>query len=93
MKNGNNVKFAYLNLTNNPNLSCIQVDNEAVSNSWDPSKKDATARYSEDCSKTAATIDPPKITATGNQTYCPGTSLKIVETISITISTIGCLLS
>lgn len=29
-------------------------------------------------------IDPPKITATGNQTYCPGTSLKIVETISIT---------
>lgn len=29
-------------------------------------------------------IDPPKITATGNQTYCPGTSLNIVETISIT---------
>lgn len=29
-------------------------------------------------------IDPPKIIATGNQTYCPGTSLKIVETISIT---------
>ncbi len=29
-------------------------------------------------------IDPPKITATGNQIYCPGTSLSIVETISIT---------
>ena len=29
-------------------------------------------------------INPPVITATGNQTYCPGTSLKIVETISIT---------
>lgn len=29
-------------------------------------------------------INPPIITATGNQTYCPGTSLKIVETISIT---------
>ncbi|HWS59651.1 MAG TPA: T9SS type B sorting domain-containing protein, partial [Flavobacterium sp.] len=27
---------------------------------------------------------PPVITATGNQTYCPGTSMKIVETISIT---------
>ncbi len=84
LKNGNNRDLFALNAFNNPNLSCIQVDNEAVSNSWDPSKKDATARYSEDCSKTAATIDPPKITATGNQTYCPGTSLKIVETISIT---------
>jgi len=29
-------------------------------------------------------IDPPKITATGNQIYCPGTSLNIVETVSIT---------
>jgi gliding motility-associated-like protein len=29
-------------------------------------------------------IVPPIITATGNQTYCPGTSLKIVETIFIT---------
>ena len=28
-------------------------------------------------------INPPVITATGNQTYCPGTSQKIVETISI----------
>ena len=34
--------------------------------------------------KTTYAIDPPIITATGNQTYCPGTSLKIVETISIT---------
>jgi len=29
-------------------------------------------------------VDPPKITATGNQIYCPGTSLNIVETVSIT---------
>jgi len=28
-------------------------------------------------------IDPPVIEATGNQTYCPGTSLSIVETITI----------
>ena len=34
--------------------------------------------------KTTYAIDPPIITATGNQTYCPGTSLNIVETISIT---------
>lgn len=29
-------------------------------------------------------IDPPVITATGNQIYCPGTSLNIVESITIT---------
>ena len=34
--------------------------------------------------KSIYAIDPPVITATGNQTYCPGTFLKIVETISIT---------
>jgi gliding motility-associated-like protein len=33
--------------------------------------------------KTAYAIDPPVIKATGNQTYCSGTSLKIVETVSI----------
>ena len=32
----------------------------------------------------AFAIDPPTITATGNQTYCPGTSIKIIETLSIT---------
>ena len=34
-------------------------------------------------SKTILTIDPPKITATGNQTYCPLTTINIVETIRI----------
>ena len=34
--------------------------------------------------KSIFAIDPPVINATGNQTYCTGTSLKIVETISIT---------
>ena len=68
----------------NPNLTCIQVDNAAYSNSnWNPSSKDATASYSENCSKTSS-VNPPIITATGNQTYCPGTSLNIVETVSIT---------
>lgn len=28
-------------------------------------------------------IDPPKITATGNQTYCPGTNAKIVSTVTL----------
>jgi gliding motility-associated-like protein len=39
----------------------------------------------------AISIDPPKITATGDQMYCPGSSLRIVETISIShdVSDIG----
>jgi len=35
-------------------------------------------------SNLAFAIDPPKITASGNQVYCPGTALKIIQTISIT---------
>ena len=30
--------------------------------------------------------DPPVITATGNQVYCPGIPLSVVETISLTDS-------
>jgi gliding motility-associated-like protein len=33
--------------------------------------------------KTIYAIDPPKVKATGNQIYCPGTTLSIVETITI----------
>lgn len=49
LKNANNVKFAYLNLTANPNLTCIQVDNAAYSNTNWSTKKDATATYNETC--------------------------------------------
>jgi gliding motility-associated-like protein len=84
LKNGNNKILSTYNAWSNPNLSCIQVDNKTYSEtSWPSSSKDATASFSEDCSKKTS-ITPPVITAIGNQTYCPGTSLKIVETISIT---------
>ncbi|MCD0474319.1 T9SS type A sorting domain-containing protein [Flavobacterium sp. EDS] len=51
LKNGNNVNFQllYLNLTNNPNLSCIQVDDVAYSNTNWSTKKDATASYNTNC--------------------------------------------
>ena len=41
--------------------------------------------------KTIYAIDPPKVKATGNQIYCPGTTLSIVETITIipTLVTVG----
>lgn len=59
LKNGNNVKFGYLNLTNNPNLSCIQVDDVAYSNANWSSKKDSFAIYSPyDCSTITKIPDP-----------------------------------
>ncbi|MBF2709570.1 Ig-like domain-containing protein [Flavobacterium soyangense] len=83
LKNGNNTKILSPYFKNNPNLSCIQVDNKSYSDANWSTAKDTTANYSENCSKTASIL-PPVITATGNQIYCPGTSLNIVETISIT---------
>ena len=83
LKFGNFRRMTFVNLLSNPNLKCIEVDNKSYSDLvW--TRKDATAFYSEDCSKTKNAVNPPVITATGNQTYCPGTSLKIVETVSIT---------
>ncbi len=86
LKNGSNNVLGNLNTYYNPNLSCIQVDNKAYSDANWPYltrfNKDATASYSENCSKTAS-ITPPVITAIGNQAYCPGTSLPIVQSVSI----------
>ena len=43
------------NFTNNPNLTCIQVDDVNYSNTNWPSKKDATATYSTSCSSLGIT--------------------------------------
>jgi gliding motility-associated-like protein len=43
-----------------------------------------TLVHSETKNKLTAAITPPVIKATGNQIYCAGSSIKIVETISIT---------
>jgi|GEM_PF-1744525 len=56
IKNGNNAAFSqyyesdfYLNFTNNPNLTCIQVDDATVANTKMANKKDATASYNTNC--------------------------------------------
>jgi len=50
LKNGNNASFSTnLNFKNNPNLTCIQVDNVAYADSNWASFKDATAKYNLDC--------------------------------------------
>ncbi|CAL2104905.1 exported hypothetical protein [Tenacibaculum sp. 190524A02b] len=55
LKNGKNSILTDFNATSNPNLTCIQVDNVAYSNSNWP-RKDASASYSENCT-TASTDD------------------------------------
>ncbi|QOG02972.1 LamG-like jellyroll fold domain-containing protein [Flavobacterium sp. MDT1-60] len=56
LKNANNVKFAYLNLIDNPNLSCIKVDDVDFANENWSAKKDATASFSLDCLPTYTLI-------------------------------------
>ena len=48
VKNGNNTNFLFFQVTNNPSLTCIQVDDAAWSTTnW--TNVDATATFSEDC--------------------------------------------
>jgi len=51
LKNGKNTNLndSYLDFKGNPNLTCIQVDNETYSNINWATKKDATATYSATC--------------------------------------------
>jgi Leucine-rich repeat (LRR) protein len=48
-KNGNNANFINFVAINNPNLTCIQVDNVAYSNTSQNWFKDSTASYSQNC--------------------------------------------
>jgi Leucine-rich repeat (LRR) protein len=48
VKNGNNVNFYGFEATNNPNLTCIQVD-DAVWSTVNWTNIDPTASFSEDC--------------------------------------------
>ncbi|WP_264552715.1 LamG-like jellyroll fold domain-containing protein [Flavobacterium sp. N2038] len=49
LKNGNNDKLVYLNLKNNPVLTCIQVDDVAYANTNWENKKDTLANFSSNC--------------------------------------------
>ncbi len=49
VKNGNNTNFTNFNSNNNPNLTCIQVDNAAYMNANWSSDKDSTANFSANC--------------------------------------------
>jgi gliding motility-associated-like protein len=83
LKNGNNTILTSLISAYN-RLACIQVDNKVYSDINWKSWKGNTTSYSQDCSKTSNTTNPPVITATGNQSYCPLTNIKIVNDVTIT---------
>jgi len=83
LKNGNNTNLNTLDLSQNPNLKCVQVDNKAYSDRNWSIKADPTVSFSENCSN-ATSILPPSITADGNQIYCAQTHLKIAKNVLIT---------
>jgi gliding motility-associated-like protein len=82
LKNGNNTILTGIDITSNPSLSCIQVDNINNANTRWPFSKDSSASYSENCSRTASNV-APIITATGNQIYCAQTNIKIATSVNI----------
>jgi gliding motility-associated-like protein len=82
LKNGNNNLIQILNTQSNPDLTCIQVDNAAYSDTNWSAYKDASASYLNKCN--AINNTAPVLTATGNQLYCPQTDIKIVTDFSIT---------
>lgn len=90
LKNGNNtnINTVPFDLTFNPNLSCIQVDNPSYSNINWTSHKDASASYSNNCNAIVPPINnsAPIISTIGDQIYCPLTNIKIVTDITITDS-------
>lgn len=61
LKNGNNTKINknQLNLTSNPGLTCIKVDNPSYSNStWIAFSKDSGATYNTECESYTLIPDP-----------------------------------
>ncbi len=81
LKNGKNTSLLFGDFKFNANLTCIDVDNEIYSMTNWSTYKDGTAFYSNDCSKVIYSM--PELNATGDQMYCPGSEIKIVETFSI----------
>jgi Leucine-rich repeat (LRR) protein len=88
VKNGNNTNFGSFNATNNPGLTCIQVDDAGWSTAnW--TNKDAGASFNTNCSSytIAASVLPASsgtITGTGN--YIHGTTVSLTATANSSYS-------
>jgi hypothetical protein len=49
IKNGNNIDLIFMDADENPDLTCIQVDDVAIAKSQSAWEKDGWAEYSEEC--------------------------------------------
>ena len=58
VKSGNNTFLSYFNLTDNPNLLCIEVDDVNYANSQSNWFKDPIANYSEECILDISSFSP-----------------------------------
>ena len=83
VQNGNNANVTFFNAQNNPNLTCIQVDdpNASYLSNW---LKDNTANYSDDCSivyydLTVNVVGNGSVTPS-NGTYVDGTNVTLNAT-------------
>lgn len=71
INNGNNINFSYFDATNNPSLSCIEVDNAAWSTAnW--TNIDTWSSFSENC-------NPIIITSVISDPTCNGTSTGAID--------------
>lgn len=62
VKNGTNNLISIFRATNNPNLTCIQVDNPTASESYPDWQKDATATYNIDCELSVSELNKNEMT-------------------------------
>ena len=83
LKNGQNAKLISLDFKSNSNLSCISVDNADYSNTKWSLFKDVGTSFSNNCNKISA-IAPPVLTATGDQLYCPQSTINVVTSFTLT---------
>jgi hypothetical protein len=86
IKNGNNSSFQSFTAINNPNLSCIQVDNPSYSSSALYWSKDAGAIYSSNC---ASAIMEPANRQIGLKIYPnPSSGIFLINLLSYSEATV-----
>lgn len=77
LNNGNNANMNYFFALNNPNLTCIQVDDYNYMDANWSNGKDAIAAFSNTC--TGCTIPTITTTPAVTDNVCPGTALKLTS--------------
>ncbi|WP_374444583.1 T9SS type A sorting domain-containing protein [Epilithonimonas sp.] len=62
IKNGTNNLISFFRATNNPNLTCIQVDNPTASENYPDWQKDTIATYNINCGLSVADVSKSELT-------------------------------